>query len=470
VRRRLLVTYLTLLTAVVAGLSLPLAAAVAVRDTQTMFIDRQGDTARFASLAEPALRTGRTRLLAAELARYHDMHGIAAMVVGRDGRPVVASRDGVVVTAAVREHIEAGLSGARAAGTGVSWPWQADPLIVAEPVRGNGEIIGVAVTVSPTGPLHGAIRRNWILLAVAGAVVLLVGAGTAAPLSAWMLRPVRRLDDAAHALAAGRFGDRIATASGPPELRRLVESFNAMSERVAMLVQRQRSFSSYASHQLRTPLATLRLCVENLRPSLAPDGDAEYRLVVSEIERMGRMCDALLTYAQAEATADEATEADAAGVADGRVAIWGRAAGQAGLRLRRTGPARAPVRAAPQALDQALDALLSNAVKFAGAGAEVEVRVEPVGGAALAGSAGVAGAGWVDIHVVDSGPGLPPEDLTRAVEAFWRRTGEQNVEGWGLGITIADALVTASGGRLELMSAQPYGLHARIRLPAAGAR
>lgn len=456
-RRRLLVTYVTLLAAMLAGLCVPFAVVVAARDTQAMFIDRQGDTARFASLAEPALRTGQTTLLAAEMAQYDEAFDIATVIVGRDGRPILASRPGLDVTddAAVRDQLDTALSGTRAASADVSWPWSDDPLIVAEPVRGGGEITGAALIVAPTAALHRAIWRSWLLLAGVGLAFLLIGAIAAAPLARWMLRPVHDLDEAAHALAEGRFGDRVPVESGPVELRRLIVSFNTMSERIGTLVARQRSFVSYASHQLRTPLATLQLCVENLRPSVRPDGLEDYAVVGEEIDRMGRLCNALLTYARAEATADEVSDVDAAAVADARMAIWGRAATLAGIRFARTGADGVPARVAVQALDQALDALLSNAVKFAGAGADVVVDVER------------AGDEWVDIHVMDTGPGIPPEDIERAAEAFWRRTADQNVEGSGLGVTIADALVNASGGRLDLMPARPHGLHARIRLRAA---
>jgi signal transduction histidine kinase len=247
-----------------------------------------------------------------------------------------------------------------------------------------------------------------------------------------------------------------------------------MADRVATLVERQRSFVSYASHQLRTPLATLRLWVENLEPSVLPAGRGDHRMVAAEIERMGSMCDALLTYARAEATADDIADVDAAEVADARVAIWSQAFHQAGIGLVRAGERRAPVRAAPQALDQALDALLSNAVKFVGrgggpgepggeAGGRVVVLVDTVAARAR------GSTGWVDIHVIDNGPGLPEADLEQAAQPFWRSPGHQNVDGSGLGITVAEALVTASGGRLDLMPAQPHGLHARVRLPAVPA-
>jgi signal transduction histidine kinase len=455
-RRRLLVTYVTLLAAVLAGLSVPLGMTVAARNAQAMFIDRLNDTARFASLAEPALRTGYDDALIAELRQYDAMFGIVAAITARDGHLVVSSRAGFdVFDASVREHINAALSGERAGFTGGRLPWSDDPLVVAEPIGRGGEIVGVALTVSPSGALHAATVRSWGLLLGLSLLVLLVGGATAVPLAHWMLRPVRSLDDAAVAMTEGRFGDRVPAGLGPPELRRLASSFNTMAARIATLVERQRSFVSYASHQLRTPLATMRLCLENLGPSVRPEGLGDYRMVAEEIARMGQMCDALLTYARAEATADKAHNVDAAAVADERVAIWRQAAEIAGITLVRRGPDRVPVRAASQALDQALDALISNAVKFAGRGAEVTVTVRPVG------------QDWVDIHVTDTGPGMPEEDLARAVQPFWRRPADQNVDGSGLGVTIADALVTASGGRLELRPAYPHGLDARVRLPAA---
>jgi len=463
-RRRLIVTYVTLLAAVLVGLNVPLAVTIAGTVANRMFADRQGDTARFASLAEPALRNDQFGALGDELRQYDEMFGIAAVVVGRDGRPVLASRSGIDLTdPRLRAAVDSALSGQRADLAPRVWPWQRDPMVVAEPVGGGGQVTGAALTVSPTGALSGAIWRSWALLAGVSALVLLAGAAAAAPLANWMLRPVQQLDQAAHALAAGRFADRALEGPGPPELRRLTTSFNTMADRVATLVERQRNFVSYASHQLRTPLATLRLWVENLAPSVLPAGREDHRMVAAEIERMGAMCDALLAYARAEATADDITDVDAAEVADARVAIWSQAFRQAGIGLVRAGERRAPVRAAPQALDQALDALLSNAVKFVGRGNRVVVVVDTLAPRPR------ATAGWVDIHVIDNGPGLPPADLAQATEPFWRSPGHQHVDGSGLGVTVAEALVTASGGRLDLMPAQPYGLHARVRLPGVPA-
>jgi len=457
VRRRLLVTYVTLLIAVLGGLTVPLALTIASRDAQTMFIDRLNDTARFAALAEPAMRSGRFTVLGAEMSQYDALYDISAAVVGRDGIPVLSSRANIdLADGTVRQRIEAALSGEHSRAGETTWPWRGDPLVVAEPIGHGGEVIGAALTISPTGALRASIWRSWAIMGAASVLVILVGVAAAGPLTRWTLRPVRDLDDAAHALTEGRFREPVVVASGPPELRRLTDSFNAMAERIATLVERQRSFVSYASHQLRTPLGTLRLCVDNLAPAVDDSGQADYKLMVDEIDRMARICDALLTYARAEATADDVADVDAGAVADARVGAWQAVGERAGVTLVRNGDSGVRVRTAVQALDQALDALISNAVKFAGSGATVEVGVTR------------DDETWVSVHVVDTGPGMPPEDLARAAEAFWRRPEDQNVVGTGLGITIADALVTASGGRLELKPARPHGVHARIRLVATG--
>ena len=146
-----------------------------------MFIDRAADTARFASLAEPALRTGRVEALAAELRAYDAMFGIAAVVVARDGRPVIASRPGLDLTspAVERQRLAAALSGRRAGSAAVMWPWGDDPLVVAEPVGANGDVTGAVLTVSPRRPLNDATWRRWGLLA------------RPAPLSCWSGSPAR---------------------------------------------------------------------------------------------------------------------------------------------------------------------------------------------------------------------------------------------------------------------------------------
>jgi signal transduction histidine kinase len=114
-----------------------------------------------------------------------------------------------------------------------------------------------------------------------------------------------------------------------------------------------------------------------------------------------------------------------------------------------TGPV--PAEVADTALDQTLDALIDNGLKFAAAGGQVTVTVARLRSRAV-------------VTVRDDGPGMTAEQCRLATRRFWRAPNTQNVDGAGLGLSIATVLIEASGGSLTLAPVQPHGLEARLRL------
>ena len=319
-----------------------------------------------------------------------------------------------------------------------------------------GEVVGAVVTLSPTDALRTTVKDRWAELAGGGVLAGLAFVLVAVALTRWILRPVAQLDSAAHQISAGALDARVAPGLGPPELRRLARSFNTMADDVTDALERQRAFVAQASHQLRNPLTALRLRVEELGGFITdPTGTDEHRLAVEETDRLRRILDGLLALAQAERGRHRTEAVDAGKTVDDRVAGWQPLAEQRGITLRREGHDSAIVYAVPTAVGQALDALIDNALKFAGTGATVTVRVVP-------------DADTVALHVVDDGPGLGDTERMRATERFWRAPGSQNVDGSGLGLPIAAVLVEVSGGRLDLLAAAPRGLDARLTFPAAG--
>jgi signal transduction histidine kinase len=420
-----------------------------------MVIDRNVDAARFASIADPALRTGETVTLADELNRYYELYGIAAAVADRDGHIVVATGDANLTgTPEIRHWLDQALAGERVGAGHTVWPWQRAPLAIAVPVTTSGEVVGAVVTLSPTGKLRSSIVRAWAELAAGGLVAGIVFVAVAVALTRWILRPVAQLDGAAHRISDGTLDARVPSGVGPPELRRLARSFNTMADDVTDALERQRAFVAQASHQMRNPLTALRLRVEELGMFIAEAaGRDEHRLALEETDRLRRILDGLLALAQAERGRHRTETEDAALVADERVAAWRPLAQQRGITLRRTGCEHAPVRTVPTAVGQALDALIDNALKFAGPHATVEVAVRPCDTS-------------VAVHVTDDGPGLDDGQRRRATERFWRAPDTQNVDGSGLGLPIATVLVEASGGDLVLSAVSPRGLDARLRFPA----
>jgi len=453
-RYRLVGTYLTLLILVLVALEVPLAINVAASRTQQMVIDRNVDAARFASLADPALRTGEFVTLTAELHRYYDLYRIAAAVADRDGKLVAVTGDlAAFRTFEVRHWLAQALAGERVGAGHTVWPWQDAPLAIAVPVTTAGEVVGAVITLSPTDGLRSGVDAAWVELAVVGLLAAVLFVAVAVVLTRWLLRPVATLDIAAHQLSDGALDARVPPELGPPELRRLARSFNTMADAVTDALQRQKAFVAQASHQLRNPLTALRLRVEGLRVFLAePAGKAEHQLAMEETDRLQRILDGLLALAQAERGRPDTELVDAAKIADERVAGWQPLARLYDITLRRTGCPTAPVQALPTAVGQALDALIDNALKFAGPEATVTVHVEPDGDAVV-------------VHVIDNGPGLDGAEREQATERFWRAAHAQNIEGSGLGLAIATVLVEGSGGRLDLLPAEPKGLDARLRFP-----
>ncbi|GAA1895326.1 HAMP domain-containing sensor histidine kinase [Streptomyces sodiiphilus] len=454
-RRRLLAVYLVMLALVLVAVAVPYAAATAARDTQEAFIDQLNDTARFASLAEPALRTGETVTLQAELARYDELFGVGAAVVDINGEPLVVSRDGLPLDdTAVRRRMEAGLSGERSGVEQALRPWRDEPMVLAEPVGRGGEVTGAVLTVAPTDQLRGQILRRWgALAALAGtALTLAVLAGLA--LARWTLRPVRDLDAVAHRITAGALEARVPEDAGPAELRRLATSFNLMADTVTGALTRQRAFVSQASHQLRTPLGVLRLRVENLAGHLRPSGDREHRRTLAETLRLAGILDSMLALARAEGAPPVAGTADAGMLMRDRAAAWGPVAGNREMRLEVSAVGSAPVRATVETLEQCLDALIDNALKFGPRGGRVLLRLS-------------LREGWTELHVIDEGPGLEEAERVRATEPFWRGQSHQNVPGSGLGLSVVAQLVAACDGELALLPARPGGVDARLRLRPA---
>ncbi|MFD0200753.1 MULTISPECIES: sensor histidine kinase [Saccharothrix] len=447
--RRLLVLIVPLLVALVAALGVPLAFAVVQRESQETYLDRLGDASRFASLAENALASDRLTALREELVRYDRLYGISAALVGTDGTVLESSRRPFPLTDPnVEVGLEAAFGGYRGETDQSVWPWEEVDLVVVEPVGRDSEVVAAVVTISPTDGLRSAILRQWGVLALIGLVPMLGVVAIAWPMSRWVLRPVRTLDEATAAVAGGRLDARADEFGGPPELRRLAASFNAMVDVVGRALRRQRAFVADASHQLRNPLASLRLAVDNLAPHVTGDAGREaQRIAVDEAEEMGRVLDTLLAATRLD-SASAAEPVDVDNLLATHVPGWRALAGD--LRLEVAVPPGLRALAPPGGLGSVLDELVGNAIRLSG-GTHVKVW-------------GRTTDGHVELHVTDNGTGLTDDERAEAVSRFWRAPRHQNIAGTGLGLAICAELIESAGGELDLCPAEPHGLDAVVRL------
>jgi len=259
------------------------------------------------------------------------------------------------------------------------------------------------------------------------------------------------------AIAAGRLDARALTVTGPPELRRLAGSFNAMIDTVVRTLRRQRSFAADASHQLRNPLASLRLAVDNLTGYVEPAGRDLHGDAVAEVEEMGHVVDNMLALTAVEGTTLARTRQPVTPILTDHARRWRQLAADGGMTLAvevSDGAADTLATYVPaDSLASILDELVGNACRLSG-GSTVTVTAVSTGSDVV-------------LSVRDNGLGLSEDELARATDRYWRGRPHADAPGTGLGLAICREVVDAWGGRLTLHGADPHGLEVRIMLPGA---
>jgi len=472
VRNRLLGILLALMACLLAALGVPLAYLTAASEQSKVVVDRIDDAARFAQDLPTQGRSGanaavkgdsrpvsgdssRLHALTVEVARYHELYGARIGLFQRDGSAIAVAPGGWQVPegGAGATAFQEALDGRRSHNSPQVWPWTSDRTVtVALPVVRDGDVVAVVLTESPSGPLRSRILHRWLIIGAGEALAMIVAILLAVRLTGWVLRPVRTLDRATHDIATGRMNARVAPSGGPPELRRLARSFNDMADHVVLAMDQQRAFVADASHQLRNPLAALLLRVELLGMELPEGREEELGGVREEGARLARVLDDLLGLATAEHARPEPEPVDVTALVLTRIDAWRPLAEQRGVPLGWDGPPLAHAWADPIGFGSALDAVLDNALKFTPAGDPVRVTVQ-------------IRKRDVAVTITDAGPGLAEEELARIGDRFWRSSHHQNVDGSGLGLSIARTLLLAGGGALDFAPAEPHGLAVTLSVP-----
>jgi signal transduction histidine kinase len=456
VRTRLLVVLVALALAVVAAFAVPLLLSTAEQRTQELVISRTADVDRFVVLAQQAVDTRDPAALNADATRYADLYGEGVVIVDARRLPLVQAGGLTAADPAVHALVEATMRNEPGPRLDRLGPLSTEPAYFARPVGTGTRVAGVVVLRASVTAAAADVAARWGTIAAGALLVAVVFVLLAVLLARWMVRPLHELETGVLAVAAGHRA-HVPERAGPQELRSLAAEVNRMSEAVLEAADQQHRLVADASHQLRNPMAALRLRVDSLA------GQAEgatYRATVAEVERLEKLLDGLLALALAESTATRVAAGaadepcDLAAVLAERVDAWRPAADDAGSALVPPPGHAEPVtvRCPEGELAQILDVLLDNAVHYAGRGAKITTDWE-------------AGAETATLVVRDDGPGLSTEDRARATERFWRAGGEGAPRGTGLGLAIAHQQVRTRGGVLELRQAEPHGLEVRVTLP-----
>jgi signal transduction histidine kinase len=350
-------------------------------------------------------------------------------------------------------------------------------IVVAAATLGVGLVVALGLRSLPTVrlqlvglaflavvlPLTAVLLSGWVMFHMGDDVKILAVAAasaSAAVIAALLLARgialrIDRLRASSAALAGGDLGVR-ASEEGPAEIADLARSFNEMAGNLARLFDARRELVAWASHDLRTPIASLQAMLEAVEDGLA-EPDRYLPAMHEQVRTLARLVEDLFELARIDAGALtlELREAELAALVESCVRGVEAEAQARGVRVETRVLDGAKARCEPEKVERVLYNLLANALQHTPSDGSVAVLVEPR-------------RDEVQVTVEDSGEGIEPETARRMFERFWRGDAARTSgTGAGLGLAIARGLVEAHGGRIWAESRVGGGARISFTLPTA---
>jgi signal transduction histidine kinase len=451
-RRRLLAGFLLFAVIATALLVVPIGVTLQAHESSNTLRVLRRDTGALSALLTDALNHD-------SVSRAIELSQSYALATGR--QVLVVSNGGVVLATARLQSSDVRLiaiadSTGAAGKSGTSRATSHEDsqyYVAAKLARVTTFHNAVLVVTSPVKVTNDRIHEEWKDLVLYGLLVLVLACFFGIVISGSLVRPLRRIGRDVEAVGNGELDVRVDETAGPGELRALARVINSTSARLITLLESQRAFVEDASHQLRTPLTSLQLHLENLQVAGGVSNENDLNNVLAEMNRLSRLVDSLLTLARNESKTPVLVAVDVRDVVVERADVWRALAAEMGLEIAIEAPGELRALAVEDVLEQVLDNLLSNAFDATPAGGRVQIE-------------SLAVDDCVEIHVIDNGPGLGPTEREMALRRFWRGRENQS-EGTGLGLSIVAQLVQLSSGSVELRDAPGGGLDATITLRRA---
>ena len=301
-----------------------------------------------------------------------------------------------------------------------------------------------------------ALRQLWVWSLVALAIMTVITFGSAWLLAGRMLRPLHAITSAARRLSGTTLHERIALKGPRDELKDLADTFDGMLARLDAAFTAQKEFVANASHELRTPLTIIRTEIDvALDDPHVPQRELrEMGAAIAEaVDRSERLIDGLLVLASTD-QAPILVDLDLADIAKREISAASSEADGRGLRLE-LDLSPAPVSGDRTLLGRMVGNLVENAIRHNATDGWFSVKTWSEAGQAV-------------LEIANGGPVVPPEEVQLLFDRFYRpdRSRSRKTGGFGLGLSIVKAVVTAHGGSVELEAPEAGGLRVTVSLPA----
>jgi len=289
---------------------------------------------------------------------------------------------------------------------------------------------------------------------VSGVLAALVAMGLVWFLSRGMTSPLREMAAAADAMAKGDYSQRV-TATSRDEVGALARAFNEMAAELAETDRHRRDLVANVSHELRTPITALQVQLENLVDGVSDPDPATFRVMLAQVERLGRLVKQLLDLSRLESGAVPLDRSEFRVEPLLSHAVREQQLQGAPVTVAvEVEPADLTADGDPERVHQVVANLLENAVRYTPSGGQVDVRAR-------------RSATGVVIEVIDEGPGIPDADRTRVFERFYRADAARAAQdgGAGLGLAIARWIIDLHGGEIHPEPREPHGCRMVVTLP-----
>ncbi len=340
------------------------------------------------------------------------------------------------------------------------------PVLDSEDDEDEGEPPAKVTVIYASSLTENRLRLTKLALYVGGTSLLLLLAANA--FAVWSVRrglePLRELAARADTISVHNWnfsapsGATLAT-----ELSPFVRAIEAVLGRLKESFLEQRDFTNDAAHELKTSVAIVKSTLQSLlhRPRTQQEYQAELEGVLEDCGRLEDLLGRMLRLARIEQLAEygmpsKLATTELTSTCEAAVSRIRKVADARKVVLEFESPAAVYLRADPEDLELICLNLLENAVQYSPEGSTVTLRVRRNGGA------------MVEVSVVDSGPGIPPEELGHIFERFHRGdpSRARSTGGFGLGLAICKALVDAYSGTIEAINLPGHGTQMRVQLPA----
>jgi signal transduction histidine kinase len=332
-----------------------------------------------------------------------------------------------------------------------------DPGEMQRYVLVNGVPLPILINQAQHELRQEALRQLWTRSLIALAIMAVIVFGMSWLVAGRMLRPLHAITSTARRLSGSTLHERINLHGPRDELKELADTFDGMLGRLDTAFRAQKEFVANASHELRTPLTIIRTEVDVALadPDVSRDELQEMGGAITDaVSRSEGLIDGLLVLANADAEGRPTmTDLDLAEIVGDQVALSSAEADALGLRLE-LDLQPAPIKGERALLQRLVGNLVENAVRHNVRDGWFSVKTHTTGDTAV-------------LKVVNSGPVLPPDELDRLFERFYRpdRSRSRKTGGFGLGLSIVKSVATAHGGTVGLAGRAEGGLEVTVTLP-----